>query len=175
MSASFRPYQTEVNTKLFNDYMHSVKQPNYRPIKTLMRDSTSKEKDMMHYRMFKFHVNVGVKITKLHSMYRFKQSEKSAEFINHNTQVRPKARTNFERILYKRTDNDYLSKNIENVREKSRIHIIFPNTANSKDTKQIMFQRHRQLIFNVCDYKFNEEETLFEKTMLFGVLCFRIS
>ena len=59
------PYQTKADPELFTKYINSVKQPNYKPTEKLMCDLTNKQKYMIHYRM---------KVTKIHTIYRFKQS-----------------------------------------------------------------------------------------------------
>ena len=68
------PYQTKTDPNLFSEYMNSVKQPNYKPTEKLMCDLTNKYNYMMHYRMFKFYTNLGMKVTKITAIYRFKQS-----------------------------------------------------------------------------------------------------
>ena len=42
---------------------------------------------MVHYRNLKLYLNEGMKVTKLHNLYRFKQSKWLAEYINKNTQI----------------------------------------------------------------------------------------
>ena len=41
--------------------MNNVNQPNYKPTSKLMCDVTNKSKYMIHYRMFKFYLNQGMK------------------------------------------------------------------------------------------------------------------
>ena len=96
----FCSYHTKADPNLFSDNMKSVKQPNYKPTEKLMRDLTNKQKYMIHYRMFKFYTKMGRKVTKVHTIYRFKQSLWLEKNINHNTQKRTKAKTNFEKDLY---------------------------------------------------------------------------
>ena len=89
------PYQTKADPECFSEYMNSVKQPNYKPTEKLMCDLTNKYNYMMHYRMFKFYTKLGMKVTKIHCVYIFKQSLWLEKYINHNTQKRTKAKTNF--------------------------------------------------------------------------------
>ena len=70
----FSPYQTKADPELFTTYMNSVKQPNYKPTEILMCDLTNKLKYTIHYRMFKFYTKMEMKVTKIHTIYRFKQS-----------------------------------------------------------------------------------------------------
>ena len=98
----FCPYQTKADPDLFSAYMNNVNQPNYKPTSKLMCDVTNKSKYMIHYRMFKFYLNQGMKVTKIHTIYRFKQSPWLGKYIDHNTQKRTVAKTNFEKDLYKK-------------------------------------------------------------------------
>ena len=68
------PCQTKADPNLLSGYMNSVKQPNYKPTEKLMCDLKNKQKNMMHHRMFKFYIHQGMKVTEIHTIYRFKQS-----------------------------------------------------------------------------------------------------
>ena len=120
----FCPYQTKADPDLFSGYMNSVNQPNYKPTSKLMCDVTNKSKYMIHYRMFKFYLNQGMKVTKIHTIYRFKQSPWLGKYIDHNTQKRTKAKTNFEKNLYKLMNNAFFGKTMENVRDRTNLEFI---------------------------------------------------
>ena len=55
------------------------------------------------------------KVTKTYTIYRFKQSIWSEKYINHNTQKRTKAKTNFEKDLYTLMNIAFFGKTMENV------------------------------------------------------------
>ena len=98
--------------------MNSVKQVNYKPNLKWMCDLTNKQKNMTHCRMFKFYFKMGMKATKIHTIYRFKQSFWSEKYNNHNTQKRTQAKTNFEKDLNKLMNNGFFGKTMENVKER---------------------------------------------------------
>ena len=79
------------------------------------------------YRMFKFFTKMGMKVTHIHTIYRFKQSPWLEKYIIHNTQKRTKAKTNFEKDLNKLMNNAFFGKTMENVRERVNLEII-PHT-----------------------------------------------
>ena len=116
--------------------MNSVKQPNYKPTEKLMCDLTNKQKYMIHYRMFKFYIIMGMKVTKIHTIYRFKQSLWLEKYINHYTQKRTKAKRNFEKDLYKLMTNGFFGKTMKNVRERVKVenipHTNFDQTIRKK-------------------------------------------
>ena len=100
--------------------------------------------------MFKFYTKMGMKVTKIHTIYRFKQSLWLAKFINHNTQKRTKAKTNFGKNLYKLMNNAFFAKTMENVRERVNLEII-PNT----EIDQIL-KRQPKLSFKGITHHYND-------------------
>ena len=66
-----------------------------------MCDVTNKSKYMIHYRMFKFYLNQGMKVRRyILSISLNKQSPWLGKYIDNNTQKRTVAKTNFEKDLY---------------------------------------------------------------------------
>ena len=121
------PYQTKADPECFSDFMNSVKQPKYKPTEKVMCDLTNKQKYMIHYRMFKFDTKMGMRVTHIHTIYRFKQSPWLEKYNSHNTRKSTKAKTNFEKDLYKLMNNAFFGKTMENVRERVNLEII-PHT-----------------------------------------------
>ena len=173
----FCPYQTKADPDPFSAYMNSVNQPNYKPTSKLMCDVTNKSKYMIHYRMFKFYLNQGMKVTKIHTIYRFKQSAKLGKYIDHITQKRTVARTNFEKDLYKLMNNAFFGKTMEIVRDRTNLEFI--------DHSQIdqIIKRHSKLSFKgIVDhyskfsvYKFDKEKTVFDKPIYLGFTVLELS
>ena len=139
----FCPYQTKADPNIFSGYMNNVNQPNYKPTPKLMCDVTNKSKYMIHYRMFKFYLNQGMKVTKIHTIYRFKQSAWLGKYINHNTQKRTVAKTNFEKDLYKLMNNAFFGKTMENVRDRTNLEFIDHSQIDQISKRQSkLSQRH---------------------------------
>ena len=85
--------QTKADPDLFPAYMNNVNQLNYEPTPKLMCDVTNESKCMIHYRMFRFYLNQGMKVTNIHTIHRFKQSPWLGKSIDHNTKKRTVAKT----------------------------------------------------------------------------------
>ena len=173
----FCPYQTKADPDLFSAYMNNVNQPNYKPTPKLMCDVTNKSKYMIHYRMFKFYLNQGMKVPKIHTIYKFKQSPWLGKYIDHNTQKRTVANTNFEKDLYKLMNNAFFGKTMENVRDRTNLDFI--------DHSQIdqIIKRQSKLSFKgIVDhyskfsvYKFDKEKTVFDKPIYLGFTVLKLS
>ena len=132
---------------------------------------------MMHYRMFKFYTNVGMKVTKIHMIYRFKQSLWLEKYNNHNTQKRTKAKTNFEKDLYKVMNNAFFGKTMENVREKVNLEII-PHTNIDQLIKRQSKLSFKGIVNHYSEfsvYKFDKEKTVFDKPIYLGFSVLELS
>ena len=171
------PYQTKADPHLFTLYLNSVNQPNCKPTSKLMCDVTNKTKYMTHYRAFKFYINMGMKVTKIHTIYRFKQSAWLAKYIDHNTQKRTQAKTNFEKDLYKLMNNAFFGKTMENERDRTNLEFINHSEINQiiKRQSKLSFKgivNHRSE-FSV--YKYDKEKTVFDKPICLGFSVLELS
>ena len=171
------PYQTKADPECFSDYMNSVKQPNYKPTEKLMCDLTNKQKYMIHYRMFKSYTKMGMKVTKIHTIYRLKQSLWLEKYIIHNTQKRTKAKTNFEKDLYKLMKNAFFGKTMENVRERVNLEIIPHTIIDQKIKRQskLSFKGINMHYSTFSLYKFDKEKTVFDKPIYLGFSVLELS
>ena len=88
----------------------------------------------MHYRLFKFYLLHGIEVTKIHCVYRFEQRKWLAEYIDHNTQHRTKAKTLFEKDLHNLLN--FLGKTMENVRYRKNVDFISHKQTQQRINKQ---------------------------------------
>ena len=164
------PHQTKADPECFSDYMNSVKQHNYKPTQKLVCGLTNKQKYMIHYRMFKFYTKMGMKVTHIYTIYRFKQSPWLAKYTDHNTQKRTKAKTNIEKDLYKLWNNAFFGKTMENVRDRVNLEFI-----DHSQIQQIIKRQSKLGFKGIVDwysvfsvYKFDREKTVFDKPIYLG-------
>ena len=127
--------------------------------------------------MFKIYIKMGMKVTKLQTIYRFKQSLWSEKYINQNTQNCIKAKTNFEKDFYKLMNNAFFGKTMENARKRVNLEII-PHT----NIDQII-KRQSKLSFKGTSvhyndfslYKNDKEKTVFDKPIYLGFSVLELS
>ena len=132
---------------------------------------------MIHYSMFKFYTIMGMKVTHIHTIYRFKQSPWLAKYIDHNTQKRTKAKTNFEKDLYKILNKAFFGKTMENVRDRVNLEFI-----DHSQIQQIIKRQSKLRFKGIMDwysvfsvYKFDEEKTVFDKPIYLGFTVLELS
>ena len=173
----FCPYQTKPNPNLFSDYMNSVKFKNYRPSEKLVCDQTDKKNYMMHYRIFIFYLKMGMKVTKIHTVYKFNQSNWLKGYIDLNTQKRKLANNNFEKNLFKLLNNAFYGKTMENVRQRINIDII-----SNYDFKKIIHRQSKLSFKGIIQYynqfgvyKFEKNIVVFDKPIYLGFCVLELS
>ena len=71
----------------------------------LILDQNNKTEYMVHYRMLKFYVKLGVKVTKIHRVIKFKQDYTCSDYIQNNTNKRATAKTEAEKDVRKLMNN----------------------------------------------------------------------
>ena len=171
------PYQRKADPELFSEYMNRNKQPNYKPTPKLVCDVTNKTRYMMHYRMLKFYLNMGMRVTKIHSIWRFKQSPWLASYIDHNTQKRTVAKTNFEKDLYKLMNNAFFGKTMENVRERTNLDFISHTQLDKilKRQSKLSFKGIVNWYSTFSVYKYEKEKTVFDKPIYLGFSVLELS
>ena len=60
---------------------------------------------MVHYRMLKYYVKMGIKVTKIHRVIKFKQDSICRDYIQNNTNKRATAKTVAEKDVRKLMNN----------------------------------------------------------------------
>ena len=71
----------------------------------LILDQNNKTEYVVHYRMLKFYVNMGVKVTKIHRVIKFKQNYICRDYIQNNSIKRATTKTEAEKNVSKLMNN----------------------------------------------------------------------
>ena len=85
-----------------------------------------------HYKLLQLYVRLGLKITKVHRVLKFKQELWLEPYITLNTNKRKAARNKFEEALYKLLNNSAYGKTIESKRKRVKVNIVH----NAEETMQ---------------------------------------
>ena len=71
-----------------------------KPTAKLILDQTNKQRYFLHYRDLKFHIrHHGIRIVKVHTVFKLKQSAWLAKFIKHNTEQRKKTKNQIRKTF----------------------------------------------------------------------------
>ena len=83
-----------------------------------MKDLKNKTNYVVHYRNLQFYLPLGMKLTKIHGVLQFKQSDWMKEYISFNTEKIKNVANSFEKDFFKLMINSVYGKTMENLRKR---------------------------------------------------------
>ena len=84
---------------------------------------------VLHYRNLQLHLSLGMKLTQIHRVLKFKQSDWMKKCIDFNTEERTSAASNLEKDFFKLMINSVYDKTMENLRKRINVRLV----TNEKD------------------------------------------
>ena len=173
----FLPDEKTIKVENFSLYMTINKPEKHKPTKKLIMDQTNKQRYFLHYRDLKFYIRHGIRIVRIHTVYKFKQSPWLAKYIKDNTERRNKAKTEFEKHFYKLMNISFYGKTIENIRKRLNLDLI-----EKSDTHRILNRQPKlSFIDKIAEYEkfslysFNKESITFTKPIYVGFSVLELS
>ena len=109
---------------LHNDYPLAPEQIKVNKVEKLIPNLWNKKKYVIHYENLKQCLNFGLKLTHIHRGIKFKESEWLKKYIALNTDLRTKAKNEFEKDFFKLMNNSIFGKTMENIRNRVNIKLV---------------------------------------------------
>ena len=93
-------------------------------VEKLIPNLRNKTKYVLHYKNLIQCLDMGLKVTRIHRGIKFVESEWMKPYIDKNTNLRAKAKNNFEKDFYKLMNNSVFGKTMENIRNRVNVKLV---------------------------------------------------
>ena len=93
-------------------------------VEKLIPNLRDKTKYVLHYKNLIQCLDMGLKVTRIHRGIKFVESEWMKPYIEMNTNLRAKAKNNFEKDFYKLMNNSVFGKTMENIRNRVNVKLV---------------------------------------------------
>ena len=93
-------------------------------VEKLIPNLRNKKKYVLHYKNLIQCLDMGLKVTHIHRGIRFVESEWMKSYIDKNTNLRAKAKNNFEKDFFKLMNNSVFGKTMENIRNRVDVKLV---------------------------------------------------
>ncbi|KAL4123344.1 hypothetical protein QTP88_015541 [Uroleucon formosanum] len=144
-------------------------------VKKLLTTLESKFNYVVHYRNLKQAIANGLKVKKVHRILRFSQSKWMAPYIELCTNMRVKARNEFERQFWKLLVNSVFGKCMENVRKRMLMTLVFSKKKAHRLMCKTIFKDRTIYSKNLMTIHMNKEKIKFDKPIYVGFAILDIS
>ena len=93
-------------------------------VKNLISNLRNKTNYVVHYRNLQLYLSLGMKLSKIHRVLKFKQSDWMKNYIDFNTEKRMNAANDFEKDFFKLMVNSVYGKTMENLRKRINVRLV---------------------------------------------------
>ena len=93
-------------------------------VKTFISNLGNKTKYVLHYNNLQLYLSLGMKLTKIHGVLKFKQSDCMKKYIDLNTEKRKNEANHFEKYFFKLMINSVYGKTMENLQKRINVRLI---------------------------------------------------
>ena len=126
-------------SNIANDYGTKIDTAN-----TLVPNLGNKSKDVLHYKNPQLYLSLGMKLTKVHRILKFKQLKWLKTYIDFNTDKWKNAGNSFWKGFFKLMNNSVYGKTMGNVRKRKNVRLIISAKDYKKYVSKPSFVSHTQ-------------------------------
>ena len=134
----------------------------------LMLTVENKYKYVIHFKTLKLYLELGLKLTKIHRVLKFQQSNYLKSYINLNTKLRQQSKNDFDIALYKLLNNSLFGKTIQDNRKHLKVKIALNEYQCNKWIRKPIFEQFHILNENTTLMKLKKPSVKLDKPIYIG-------
>ena len=144
-------------------------------VEKLIPNLRDKTKYVIHYKNLIQCLRAGIKLKKIHRGIKFIESEWMKPYREMNTNLRTKAKNNFEKDFYKLMNNSVFGKTMENIRNRVNVKLINTQERLKKLTAKPNFKSHKIFSENLISVHLKKTNLLMNKPVYLGMCILDLS
>ena len=158
-----------------NDYPLAPERLMINKVEKLIPNLNDKKHYVLHYESLKQYLSLGMKITHIHRGIKFEESDWMKQYIDKNTDLRAKAKNEFEKEFFKLMNNSVYGKTIENLRKRVDITLVNSKKKAKRLTAKPNFKKCTIFTENLCAIEMRKTQIYFNKPVYLGMCILDLS
>ena len=144
-------------------------------VEKLIPNLRDKTKYVIHYKNLIQCLKAGLKLKKIHRGIKFIESEWLKPYIEMNTNLRTKAKNNFEKDFFKLMNNSVFGKTMENIRNRVNVKLVNTQERLKKLTAKPNFKSHKIFSENLVSVHMKKTSLTMNKPVYLGMCILDLS
>ncbi|XP_072018277.1 uncharacterized protein [Amphiura filiformis] len=158
-----------------NDYPLAPERLLVNKVEKLIPNLNDKKKYVVHHVALKLYLNLGLKLTKVHRGIKYREEAFMKSYIDKNTRLRTKAKSDFEKDFFKLMNNSVFGKTMENIRNRVNVHLVTNEAKARKLISRPNFDRYTIFDENLVAVHMKKIKLYFNKPIYLGMSILDIS
>ena len=158
-----------------NDYPLAPERMTINKVNKLVPNLNNKKNYVIHYKNLKLYERLGLKISKIHREIKFEERAWLMEFIDLNTDLRTKAKNDFEKDFFKLMNNLVFGKTMENIENCVDIRLVTKEEEAMKLSKKPNFESRTIFDENLIAVHMKRTKLVYNKPIFLGMCILDLS
>ena len=160
---------------LHNDYPLAPERIEVNKVDKLIPNLGNKKKYVIHYKNLKQYHSLGLKLTHIHRGKKFEESRWLKKYITLNTDLRTKAKNDFEKDFFKLMNNSVFGKTMENIRNRKDVKLVNNRKQAEKLSAKPNFNHCNIFSENLISIHMKKTKLTFNKPVYLGMCILDLS
>ena len=158
-----------------NDYLLAPERMTIDKVEKLVPNLNNKKNYVIHYENLKQYERLGLIPTKIHRGIKFEERPWLKEYIDLNTNLRTKAKNEFEKDFFKLMNNSVFGKTMENIENRVDVRLVTKEKEVMKLSKKPNFESRTIFDGNLIAIRVKRTKLVYNKPIYLGMCILDLS